>query len=326
MKVLVTGAGGFIGSFLCGELVNREMEISALALPGEKVDHLEEQGIGVLRGDLTDPACIKGICDNIDLVFHLAGKVTDWGPRKEFYSLILDATRNLLDESEGRVSRFVYFSSVCACGTGRHLKGQREDDPVFKTGVPYGDAKLDAENLVRERHGKNELACTIIRPTNVTGPGSVWVRDIIDRFLSSKVPLFDGGRHSASLIYVQNLVDGVISAGTLEVAAGRTYHFRDDWDVSWKRYLTDLGDMVGKKPSISFPYWSVKPAASVMETVLTPLNVRPPATRHTLGIMGRDLDIDNTRAKEELGWRTKISYEEAMEKIRDWVLNVYLKQ
>ena len=98
------------------------------------------------------------------------------------------------------------------------------------------------------------IDCTIIRPANVTGPGSVWVRDIIDKMLVMPMPLIDGGMHSSSLIYVDNLVDGIILAATSDIGTGRIYQLRDDWDVTWKQYVTDLGSFIGKKPIGSIPY------------------------------------------------------------------------
>jgi nucleoside-diphosphate-sugar epimerase len=209
-RVLVTGAGGFIGTFLCKKLSEDGYEIKALAMPGEHVEHLQSLDIKISIGDLTKPETIKGLSDDIDIVYHLAGRVTDWGPRKVFYNAIVDATKNLLDESAGKVSRFVYISSFCACGMGRHLRGVKEEDPAYKTGVSYGDAKL------------------------------AWI------------------------------------------------------------------------------------LSGIVEGLYAPFNVRPPATRAAVAIMGRDLDVDNTRAKKELGWKTRISYEEAMKTISAWIKEHYL--
>lgn len=316
---LVTGATGFIGSFLTRALVKQGRPVRALALPGEKTDWLDDLGVEVRYGDLTDPGSIKGIAEGVDLVFHLAARVTDWGRREQFYAAIYDATRNLLDECGGKARRFVYASSVCACGLGRHLRGHTEEDPVFLCGIPYADAKLDTERLVLDHHARGGLAATIVRPTNVIGPGSVYVRDVVERYRGSIVFSIDHGRHSASLVYVENLVDGMILAGTSEVAAGRIYHLRDDWSVTWGRYLADLGGLIGKRPAFSVPYCIAWHVAPLVERVCTSFGWRPPATRHTLSIMGRDLDLDTTRAREELGWKSRISYEEAMKRIGAWV-------
>jgi nucleoside-diphosphate-sugar epimerase len=323
MRSLVTGATGFIGSVLTRELLKCGHTVRVLALPWEDTQGLEKLGVEIKRGDLSQPQTIQGICNGVDTVFHLAGRVTDWGTKDLFYTAIYDATSHILKESIGKASRFVYISSIAAIGFARHLKGFKESDTAIKCGLPYGDAKLDAEGLVTACHERGEIECTTIRPANVTGPGSVWVRDIVERMLSMPVPLFDGGRYSASLIYVDNLVDGIVLAGTKDIAKGKTYQLRDDWDVTWKRYVTDLGAFIGKKPSISIPYRTARSAAWVCDMVCTPLHIRPPITRMSVDIMGRDMDVDNTLAKLELGWKTRVSYPEAMLKIGPWVKEHY---
>jgi len=237
-NVLVTGAGGFIGTVLCKRLVEDKFNVTGLAMPGEKTENLEQMGVAIVRGNLTMPETIRGICDGIDTVYHLAARVTYWGTRKEFYDTIYEATKNMLEEAAGRVRSFVYVSSVVAIGLGpEHHKGHRENDPVRKTGIFYGDAKLDAEGLVWNYHRDGKISGTVIRPTNVIGPASVWVRDAVDNLNNPFLPLIDGGRWSASLLYVDNLVDALVLAGIKEIAAGQTYHIRDDYSATWRQYF-----------------------------------------------------------------------------------------
>jgi len=326
MNALVTGAPGFIGSVLTRELVRQGNRVRALALPGEDTAMLEQLGIEIRRGDLNDPRSIEGICDGIDTVFHLAGRVTDWGTRQQFYRAILDATSHLLGEAEGKAGRFVYASSVAAIGLGRHMKGITETDPAIKSGIPYNDAKLDAEKLVISHHNSGRIESTIVRPANVTGARSVWVTDILDKMRQMPLPLVDHGRYSASLVFVDNLVDGMILAATSEKARGKTYHFRDDWDVTWKQYITDLGSFIGKKPMGSIPYPVARLFGRVCDLIFTPLHLRPPLSRMSIEITGRDNDVDNTLAKRELGWSTRVCYDDALERIGVWVKDHYLKR
>ncbi|HHO75438.1 MAG TPA: NAD-dependent epimerase/dehydratase family protein [Deltaproteobacteria bacterium] len=323
MNALVTGATGFIGSVLCRMLVIEGHKIRVLALPGEDTQALLELGAEIRYGNLLDKEGIKGICKGIHTVFHLAARVTDWGSREQFSQAIYDSTVNLMVEAAGSAKRFLYVSSIAAIGLGRHMKGIKEGDPVFRSGIPYNDAKLDAERLVMAFHETGLVACTIVRPANVTGPGSLWVRDIIEKMLMMPMPLIDGGRHSASLIYVDNLVDGIIRAATSEKAKGKIYHLMDDWDVTWKQYINDLGALVGKKSLGSLPYPVARMLGSVMDLVCTPLNIRPAISRMAADITGRNNDVDTTLAQSELGWKTKITYPEAMDKISAWVRETY---
>jgi nucleoside-diphosphate-sugar epimerase len=323
MKALVTGATGFIGSVLCKELVRQGHEIRALTLPGENTKQLEGLGVEIVRGNLLNKEDLKGICGGIHTVFHLAARVSDWGTREQFYQVIYDASVNLMVEAALNVKRFLYVSSIAAIGFGRHMKGIKESDPAFRSGIPYNDAKLDTERMVMAFHDTGIIEATIVRPANVTGPGSAWVRDIVEKMLAMPMPLIDGGRHSSSFIYVDNLVDGIILAATSEIGRGRIYHLRDDWDVTWKQYITDLGSFIGKEPFGSLPYMPARMIGTAMDLVCTPLKIRPPISRMAVDITGRDNDVDTSLARTELGWNTKITYPEAKEKIGAWVRENY---
>lgn len=316
---LITGATGFIGSRLCKRLNDEGWKVRALVLEGEKTDPIKPFAAETVTGDITHPATLKGIGNGMDVVFHLAARVLDYGSKAQFYRPIVDGTRNLLEACARISGRFVYLSSICACGLGRHLKGFKETDTPQKSGIPYNDAKLDAEILVRSFQDRFSDGCTIIRPANVIGPRSVWVDEVLRQFQKGPVPLIDGGRYSASLIDVDNLVDGIVKAAASEAACGRTYQLRDDWDVTWKQYLTDLSALIGKKPFGSIPFFAAWRMGAIMEALCTPLGIRPPITRLAAGVIGRDNDVDTAKAKKELGWKTIVSYQEAMQRITEYL-------
>lgn len=327
-RVLVTGARGFIGGYLLRRLVAEGYEITALATSESNTEYLRNMGVAVRVGDLTKPGTLHGLCKAVEVVFHLAARVTYHGTRRQFYDSIVTATRNLLEEAAGRISRFVYVSSFCAGGaggSGRHMRGHREEDDERKTGTYYGDAKLDAEKLVRIFHKEGKGEAVIVRPANVIGAGSVWVDGMVESIRSMpRFPLVDGGRHSASLVYVENLVEGMMLAATCEAAAGRTYHFRDDYAVTWIRYLTDLAASAGLKlRAANLPFSSAWALSTASDMFVRPLGVPTRITRQVIGLTGRDNDVDTTRAKQELGWRTRIPYEEAMKTIGEYVRTRY---
>ncbi|HPI93971.1 MAG TPA: NAD(P)-dependent oxidoreductase [Deltaproteobacteria bacterium] len=328
-RVLVTGAAGFIGMFLCPRLVREGYEVTALDMDESRAASLKAMGMRVVTADLTKPDTLRGVCRDIDIVIHLAARVKSWGTRKAFYDSILQTTKNLLAEAAGGNRRFVYFSSICAAGAGglrRHLAGHREDDPEARTGASYYcDAKYDAEQLVLSHHRKGLVEATIVRPANVIGPGSVWVTDMIDAMNNGPVfPLVEGGRNNGCFVYVENLVDGVILALGNEASKGRTYHLRDDYDATWKDYITDLGTGLDRKVKcVSIPFAVAWGMGYLSDKLLRPLNVKVAVTRHTVGLTGRDNRVDTSRARDELGWKTRVPYPDAMEEICRWARTAY---
>ncbi len=323
-KVLVTGASGFIGSHLVKELIKRNNAVRGLFLPDENVDEFRTLGVEVFRGDLTKPDTLRGIAAGIDIVHHLATRTLDWGSRRQFERIMVDGTRHLLAESVGNVSRFVYYSSIAALGLGRNLYGLDEDAERIKCGIPYCDAKIIAEDVVKNVCEQSGLAYTIIRPANVIGPGSVWVKEILDGFRRGPVPLINGGEAPGAFVYVQNLVEGTILAGEATAAGNRVYHFIDDYPITWKAYLTAIGAMIGKKTTGNLPFGLAWKLGGALEAIFTPLGVRPPITRLAVGVMGKNLAVDNRRARQELGWQSRISQEQAMQEIAAWVQRAYL--
>jgi 3-dehydrosphinganine reductase len=324
MRVLVTGAGGFIGSYLVPELLKKGYTVKALFLPGEDATKTEIQGVEVIRGDLTAPETLAGIAKDIDVVFHLAGRVADWGPERLFREAIVDGTRNLLNACQSAgIRRFIYFSSIAALGFYRDQVGLNEDAERVRCGIPYCDAKIAAEELVTEFCQTHQIPYTIIRPANVIGPGSVWVKDVLDAFYRAPLPLIAGGKKPGAFVFVRNLVDGVLLATKSEQAANRTYHFRDDTGMTWGDYVTILGSWIGKKPFGSVPFWLARVVGAFLEVLLSGTSLRPLVTRLSAGVMGCDNDVDVSRARTELGWVSRVPAAEAMEEIRAWVEGEY---
>ncbi len=231
MNILVTGAAGFIGLHLTQALAREGHRVRGLLLPREDGQALEGLEVEIFRGNLTRPESLAGVADDMDIVYHLAARTLDWGRRKQFERVTVDGTRHLLEASRGHIARFVYCSSIAALGFGRAQVGLTEDARREFCGIPYCDTKIMAEDLVAGFCRRNRIDYTIVRPANVFGPGSVWVKEILDAFRRGPFPLIARGRAPGAFVYIDNLVAGMLLAGQAASAAGRTYHFRDDYPL-----------------------------------------------------------------------------------------------
>jgi nucleoside-diphosphate-sugar epimerase len=331
-RVLITGAGGFIGTVLAQKLLKQgyksnPVKVRGLFLPGENAAELASLGAEVVRGDITRPETLQGIGEGCEVVFHLAARVSEWGSRDLFRKFIVNGTENLLKAVSGHCKRFVYYSSFAVLGYRyRDLVGLDEEADRVYTGIPYCDAKIDAEDLVKSFCGKKGIDYTIIRPANVIGPRSATVTGVIEALLKGTCPLIGGGKAPGSFVYVDNLVDGTLLASELNIARNRVYLFRDEYDFTWGEFARTLGGWIGREPKGNIPLRLGYIGGTILEAILTPLGIKPPLTRLTAVWMGRNNDVDCTRAKTELRWKSKISLREALGEIEKWVKEDYLPE
>ncbi len=110
---LITGAGGLVGSHLAQECRSRGYQVKALIRPGSDASFLENLGVEVVRGDLSDKSLPPEATQGVDLVFHCAAKVGDWGPIEEYRKVNVEGLRKLLNSLDPtKLQRFVHFSSL----------------------------------------------------------------------------------------------------------------------------------------------------------------------------------------------------------------------
>ena len=183
--------------------------------------------------------------------------------------------------------------------------------------------KVLCERLIETTAVETGLEYTMIRATNVLSPRSPYVRNLLDTFLRGPVPLIDEGSFSASFVHVENLVDGILLAADSPRAVNRAYNFCDDYTVTWREYMTQLGALVGKKPSTSLTLKAAKPLAIAAEVAAAPFRRRPLFSRYSLFIIGQTWHLSTARAREELGWSTRITWEQAWAEIEQFVTDTY---
>ena len=324
MKILITGITGLIGNHLLEVLLkNGYTDICGQYFSKRKMDEYLSKGIEVVQADICDENDLKDITKGCETVVHTAAKVIDYGSKQDFYSAHYDATHLLLkDAHQNKVSQFIYVSSVgVASGIDRNKIIPDETTPLVRTGVHYDDAKIDTETLVKEFCTQYNIGYTIIRPSAVIGMGSVWVVEPlkrIDTVLGLK--LIDNGKHPACLIDAENLAEGIFLCITKEIAKNQIYFFMDDWDVSWRQYFTDLAAMKNKKPGSSIPFGIAFTVASFAEIIFPVFGKNPPLAKKSVKATGTNRTISTIKARIELGWKSTITYQESMQRIKDWVL------
>lgn len=313
MKVLVTGAHGFIGSHLAEKLVAEGASVRALVTPWGKLDNLHSvrHSVEVVRADLTEPDSLRGVCGGVDLVYHAAARVADYGPAGPFFRTNVQGTGNLLREAErARVGRLVLVSSVAV----HRYTGFRDADPrtLPRDGDvnAYARSKAEAERLV----DRADLETVVVRPGLWPfGPRDPNFRQVAEALKGGLFPLVDGGRAVINTAYAENLVAGLWLAGTVPGAAGRLYLVADAGQPSWRALLTELARLLrAPPPRLSLPGWLSEPLGRTVEGAYRVADAEPPLTRYRGALMRRDVHLSTAAAEAELEYKPAVSWQEGL--------------
>lgn len=221
MKVLLTGASGFVGSHILDALRARGIDTAVLLRPTSDrrfvASHLP--GLEIRNGSITDPSSLPSALAGITHVIHCAG-CTKARRNSEFDTINHLGTRNLVEaiNAQGAIERLVHISSLAVSGPATADRPAREDDPPHPVSA-YGQSKLDAERVVRETC---RAPFSIIRPPAVYGPRDYGFLPMFKAVQNHILPS-PNRRQALSLVFVKDLADAVAVCLQHPAVAGKTY-------------------------------------------------------------------------------------------------------
>ena len=328
MRVLVTGASGFIGRHLCRLLVRRGHTVLALVRKTSRRGDLAEAGVRFVTGDVATGQGLDGAAIEADWVFHLAGLTRARG-EAELHEVNARGTQRLVEALLRRPPppKVILCSSLAAAGPSRPGRPRHEEDPPAPISA-YGRSKLAGEEILRKHC--DVIPSVIVRPPIVYGPEE---RELIPGFLpmlKAGVLLKSGfGRKEYSVVHVFDLCDALVAAAergrTLlpdgaEHARG-VYHVSDGGLHAWEDICRALAAGWGKPraPVLPLPQWAGYPALAMATLKAKLTGGSPSLTRDKLREMSADAwTCDIHRAAEELGFQPAFSLERGMRETLEW--------
>jgi len=323
MNNLVTGATGFIGSFIAEELIKRGQRVKALVRRTSNTKFLRSLGVELCYGDLGDVASISSAVKGVERVFHSAAMVGDWVQREEAYKVNVDGTRFFLNASlDEKIERFVFVSSLAVLGMKNHQKTP-SNPPAPKTGDIYADTKIDAENFVTEFSKKNGLPVTIIRPGFVFGPRDDKIIPRMVDFLKKGKYMFVGtGRNKVNMIYVENLASAIVDAASSDKTLNQVYNITNESEMTMIDVVNMVADLWGyKRPDKHVPKNVAYALCSILEFFARATKAKePPLLNKTrMKFLSLNLDFDISKVKQDLGYRPQINMLEGLRRTKAWM-------
>lgn len=212
MRVLLTGASGFVGGHILDELRDRKFDVTVLLRPtsNRRWTAPHEDHITLHAGSIADPDSLVPVLRDVTHVVHCAGLTRSYRAA-DFFRVNQQGTRHLLDalrEAGSSVEHFLHVSSLAAFGPATPDQPARESDEPRPVSV-YGQSKLAAETEVRQRCS---TPYTILRPSGVYGPRDGDFLHLFKAVSRGFLPCFGGGRQALSLVYVKDLARVVVDA------------------------------------------------------------------------------------------------------------------
>jgi len=319
MRILITGANGFIGSHLTESLNKRGHQLRCLVRNTSDLTWIKNLPIEYIYGDLFDEDAMKKAVKDVECIYHLAG-VTKSKTKAGYYRGNHLATKNLLEitlATNPSLKRFVHVSSQAAVGPSLEGKPIDEQTP-FHPITTYGLSKMEAEKECLKM--MDRLPLTIVRPPAVYGPRDKDVFEFFHVISKGLHPLIGFSDKYVSLIHVKDLVDGILSAGENPKALGQTYFISSEGYYNWKQLGEITSKIMGKKViRVKIPAACVYTVAAFAQ-FFSVFSSKPAVLNIEKGkdIVQNAWTCDIAKARKELGFKETMTIEEGIKNTVDW--------
>jgi nucleoside-diphosphate-sugar epimerase len=317
MKAFVTGGTGFIGSHLVEALLDSGQynEIRCLVRNNEK--WLSGLNYKKISGDLNDLKALGKALDGVDVLFHVAA-IVKAPTKKEFTRANVEATENLVRLAQKKgVTNIVLLSSLAAAGPSNGSP-KTEIDPMEPVSM-YGHSKKEMENRVKQI-ATDKDSIKIIRPPAVYGPREDQIFSFFKSCSRGICPIIgDGNNPRVSMVYVSDLVDGILHAARKTDKGTFTYFISGEGTHSWNEIRAVTSKVLGKKTiPLKIKPNLVKKAAAVIENISSLFGIYPVVNKEKANELILEWTCSSDKAQNEMGYAPKISLAEGISRTIHW--------
>lgn len=307
--IVVTGAGGFIGTCLVRRFRERGAKVRGLDVSSAAAARIGAAGGEPIVGDVTNARDAARACEGADVVVHTAAVVGEGGDWTLYRRVNVEGTRTMAEATRGV---FVQLSSVMVYGFD-FPDGVTEEGPFRGENNPYCQTKIESEAVVMDLHRRGALRAIVVRPGDVYGPGSLpWVVRPLEMMKKRLFAIPRGG--VINPIWVEDLADGIVAAIERD-AHGEAFNLSGGVAVPCREYFARLAAIIGRGPPLEVSPRVLRPAFRAIERACDALHLEPPARADAVSFLMRPHAYSIEKARRVLGWSPRVDVEEGMRRI-----------
>jgi nucleoside-diphosphate-sugar epimerase len=317
--LLITGIDDFIGLRAAELAIAQGMKVRGLQSSKEQDKKIQDLGIEIIIGKITDPVIAQKACQGIDIVLHTAQIAQEGGAIKDFREVNVHGTVNIAQAAKkAGVKTFVHLSSALVYGFN-YVDQITESGPVAGENNPYCQTKIEAETELLKLHNSPDFGIIIIRAGDVYGPGSVpW---IVQPVLMMRQKLFayaNDGKGVINHLYIDNLIDAIFLAMAKETY-GEIFNITDGQATSWKEYFMHLAAMEGLPAPMSLPKDEMKLFLKLRHQGQKLFRKKADVLPESVDFMTRPYAYSIAKATNILNYKPTVDLEEGMRRTHEWL-------
>lgn len=311
--VFITGAAGFMGRAL-----SERFRADGWTVRG--VDHLADEPAGIVAGDIGTAGPWQRHVQGAALVVHTAAIVSNAAAFDEGWRVNVGGTRNVIDAArEAGAARLLHVSSTAVYSHHRPA-AVTELHPVRPSGEVYGETKIAAEQTVWQAHAAGEITATVVRPSDVYGPGSrPWTILPVKMLAAGQVVLPARGRGTFNPIYIDDLVDGLVLAAQHHAAAGQVFNLAGARSCETREFFGHYCRMLGMDGPRVAPTAVAVAIAQVVGSTMRALGRPSEANAATMHMLAASGGVSIEKAERTLGWRPRVDLADGMARTEVWL-------
>lgn len=320
MRLLVTGATGFVGSGLAIEAARRGHQVSGCGRNAASplLPDLAAAGVRFTAGDITDARFADQSTRGISHLCHLAAAWREAGASEAYFDRVnVEGTLTLARAAAANgVAVFVYCSTI-----GVHARAARDpirEDSAYDVTNAYERSKLKAEEKLREFARSTPMRIAILRPADAYGPGDLRLLKLFRSVQKGRFPLIGDGRGRRHMLFVDDLVSAFLATCEAGFSSGEVFIIAGAETTTLLALLNRLVALTGSRRfGVRVPALPMRIAAALIEDACRIVGKTPPLHRRTLDFYRTDVVYDIARARNTLHWAPQVSLADGLQRTLD---------